>query len=237
MIGLMMYWLVMGTLLTVAAEALHRAAGVRRWPSRFIWVGALTATLVGPFFFLLLPPPVAPIRVAMDPIDYTHAVDALVGGQASSPAISRDLILLLLWALASTGLLVYGSVAMRNLRRARRQWAEAGSGEDVVLISDDMGPAVVGILDPAIVVPRWFDGLSESQQRLILAHEREHIAAEDPILIMWSQVMPALLPWNPAVWLQAKRLREAVELDCDARLLARGTNASRYAELLLDVGH
>src|SRR5207302_1896332 len=40
----------------------------------------------------------------------------------------------------------------------------------------------------------------------------------------------------PALWWQVRRLRLAVEMDCDARVLARGGDTPEYAELLLRVG-
>jgi len=45
-----------------------------------------------------------------------------------------------------------------------------------------------------------------------------------------------LAPWNPALWWQWKRLRLAVEMDCDARVLAQGRSAAAYGQLLLEVG-
>src|SRR5439155_821474 len=45
-----------------------------------------------------------------------------------------------------------------------------------------------------------------------------------------------LAPWNPVVWWQVRRLRLAVEMDCDARVLARAGDAPAYGELLLRVG-
>jgi hypothetical protein len=44
------------------------------------------------------------------------------------------------------------------------------------------------------------------------------------------------MPWNPAIWWAMRRLRLAVEIDCDRRLLARGVDPRQYASLLLAVG-
>ena len=47
----------------------------------------------------------------------------------------------------------------------------------------------------------------------------------------------ALFPWNPALWLIVKRLRLAIEIDCDARVLAgRRSDVRDYGMLLLTVG-
>ncbi|HEV8125034.1 MAG TPA: hypothetical protein VGP80_12360, partial [Gemmatimonadales bacterium] len=46
-----------------------------------------------------------------------------------------------------------------------------------------------------------------------------------------------LMPWNPAIWWAMRRLRLAVEIDCDQRVLGRGVDARHYATLLLTVGN
>jgi hypothetical protein len=45
------------------------------------------------------------------------------------------------------------------------------------------------------------------------------------------------MPWNPAIWWAMRRLRLAVEIDCDQRVLGRGVDARHYATLLLTVGN
>jgi TonB family protein len=41
------------------------------------------------------------------------------------------------------------------------------------------------------------------------------------------------MPWNPVVWWQLKRLRAAIEVDCDARVLKSGADRVSYSEALL----
>ena len=45
----------------------------------------------------------------------------------------------------------------------------------------------------------------------------------------------ALVPWHPAVWWALSRLRLAIELDCDARVLTRGVQTRSYGTLLIDI--
>jgi hypothetical protein len=44
------------------------------------------------------------------------------------------------------------------------------------------------------------------------------------------------MPWNLPLWWQLRRLRCAVEMDCDARVLRRGYDVSHYGETLIAVG-
>jgi TonB family protein len=106
-----------------------------------------------------------------------------------------------------------------------------------VLVSADTGPAVVGWIHGRIVVPEWVvRDADPSVRRMILQHETEHIVAGDPRMLAFALVCVALVPWSPAAWWQLRRLRLAMEVDCDARVLARRADVRAYGELLLEVG-
>ncbi|MGZ6640165.1 MAG: M56 family metallopeptidase, partial [Solirubrobacteraceae bacterium] len=72
-------------------------------------------------------------------------------------------------------------------------------------------------------------------QRLVIAHEAEHVAARDTLVLGIACVVVAAMPWNPVVWYMLSRLRLAVELDCDARVLRAGAAPLSYGALLIDV--
>jgi len=44
-----------------------------------------------------------------------------------------------------------------------------------------------------------------------------------------------LMPWNVPLWWQLRRLRYAIEVDCDARVLERGVDTRQYGETLIHV--
>ena len=48
--------------------------------------------------------------------------------------------------------------------------------------------------------------------------------------------MRALFPWNVAIGFMARRLRLAIEIDCDARVVRAESNAHAYGVMLLSVG-
>ncbi|MCR4339848.1 MAG: M56 family metallopeptidase [Gemmatimonadaceae bacterium] len=103
-------------------------------------------------------------------------------------------------------------------------------------VSHDVGPALFGIARYSIVVPEWVLSLDNNRRQLILAHEREHARAADPVVLAAGALLVMLQPWNPGVWLMFRRLRFGIELDCDARVLARTPDVRSYGELLLEVG-
>src|SRR5262249_56789106 len=97
------------------------------------------------------------------------------------------------------------------------------------------GPVVTGLVRPEIVVPRWMLQRAPSEQRVVLAHEAEHVRAGDALLLATASAAVILMPWNPALWYMLSRVRLAVELDCDARVLRGGVAAMAYGTLLIDL--
>src|SRR5205085_276783 len=93
----------------------------------------------------------------------------------------------------------------------------------------------IGVFHPAIVVPRWLLDCKVEEQRLVLAHEREHVRAHDSLLLAVACFGVILLPWNPAVWWIFSRLRLAVKLDCDRRVLRQGVAPRAYGTVLIDL--
>ena len=102
-----------------------------------------------------------------------------------------------------------------------------------VAVSDDIGPALLGIARPRIVLPRWTLDLPVTERRIILAHEHEHSVARDPQTLLGALLFLVVQPWNVALWAMISRLRLAIEMDCDGRVLGQTADARRYGELLV----
>ncbi len=66
---------------------------------------------------------------------------------------------------------------------------------------------------------------------IALAHEREHIMARDRLLSLFALVLLIVMPWNPALHWQVRRLRLAIEVDCDARVVYQRRTISASASL------
>ncbi len=105
-----------------------------------------------------------------------------------------------------------------------------------VRVASDVGPAVVGFLSPTIVVPTWLVQSAQIEQGAVIAHEKSHIRAGDPQLFAVTLCLLIFMPWNLPLWWQLRRLRHAIEVDCDARVLADGHDAVAYSETLIAVG-
>jgi hypothetical protein len=123
-----------------------------------------------------------------------------------------------------------------QLNRRKRQWKTGVVAGRQVYVSEDLGPAVVGLLNPRVVVPRWVaDGPAERQE-MVMAHEESHLDAGDARLLAIAILLIITMPWNLPLWWQLRRLRFAVEVDCDARVLKGGRDLAGYGEALIAVG-
>src|SRR6202007_439942 len=74
-----------------------------------------------------------------------------------------------------------------------------------------------------------------SLRQIVLKHERAHIHARDQLTLLAALCLVAVAPWNLPLWWQLRRLRRAIEIDCDARVLRDATSETAYAEALLEV--
>jgi hypothetical protein len=144
--------------------------------------------------------------------------------------------LLVVWLVSSIGLLVALTGGLIRLGARARSWPPTRIHEGEVLISEDFGPALLGVRNPKVVIPRWALELEPDRLGMVVAHEEEHRLAGDLRLLLAGAALVVLLPWNAGLWWQLRRLRAAVELDCDTRVLRRGVPAKAYGALLLELG-
>ena len=241
----MAYALVIAALVSVAALIGERIAILRRFPSRWIWVAALLSSLFLPVLFawndarLGGQPATTLIALAAQdrPPVYERSPIAWVGGDSAVVArrVTSDVWLLTGWAVLSALALVTLTIGWMQLRRRLGSAVEDEMGGVSVTVSDDVGPAVVGIVRPRIVVPRWLQQQDSETQAIVIAHEREHLRAQDIRVLGGALLVAALLPWNLPVWWQLRRLRFAMEVDCDARVLRGGQSHSTYSAVLLNI--
>lgn len=219
------------------------------WSRRWVWCVVIAASLALPGFY----------RVhnnwSITEAFEQQSLDASVGNplaKASLVALNPEMwalassqavlinrawlaasALLLLWVVANAGRVAYLVSVARG----------AGSGQlspaivdgIPVVVTDSIGPATVGFWRSRVLVPRWVLALPSAQRRYVLRHEEEHRSAHDARLLLIASLTLLLTPWNLALWWQLRRLRLAVEMDCDNRVVAALGNAPAYGGLLLKV--
>jgi len=247
-LSFVMYSLFCSSLLAALASSITAVWRISRVPVRAIWMLSIVMSVSIPLASTLRTPAPTPPAITA-PITATSASGAiraeLITEVPMATTDTQSVMLArleafdptlrgVLWAsLLVVPLLV--AIEWMQLRRKRRSWRKGELNGTAVMVAEDYGPAVVGVIAPEIVIPTFAHQLPAQQQQLLLAHEEEHVTANDG---RWSLAMlfvVAIAPWNPVLWWQYARLRLAIELDCDARVLARGKHAHAYGTLLVDM--
>ncbi|WP_425253334.1 M56 family metallopeptidase [Janthinobacterium sp. NFX145] len=196
-------------LLSAAAWRAERLLLQRGRTTRWLWLAAIAASAILPLAWL-------------------------PGVLAAMPAEQAQLKLG--WFVLSSGMLLLLALRSVWLLSHQRRWQKTSLLGTPVYLSGGIGPCVAGLLRPRIVMPVWLQLISPQQQALLLAHAQCRLAACDPLLLALAYALIILMPWNLPLWWQLHRLRFAIEVDCDARMLAQGHAPRDYAIVLRQHG-
>ena len=242
MIAWMVYAVLVGGTVAIGGWALERLAASAGWPRRFAWLAALTLAVAVPLTGRTRAAVAPPVQEA------TTAVVSLVSGApvadgrsvvapVPGPGVANSgRIAALAWGTASlAAFFVLGCVLLVVAWR-RRRWERTRVAGTPVYVSRRFGPALVGVARAKVVVPAWVSELEPGARDAIIRHEEEHARARDHIALLYGGVAAAVFPWSPAIWWMCRRLRAAVEMDCDERVLASGIGVADYGTVLLNAG-
>jgi bla regulator protein blaR1 len=207
----MLYLTGVGGVLGLACLLVERGLRHLGRPVRMVWASAMGATVL---------------------LGLSGTWSQVSGGSAASTA---ERTMLILWAAASLVLLTNLRISAWTLRRNERFWRPDRVGGQEVLVSSGIGPGVVGAVRPRVVLPQWVLDSEASLRRLVVVHEAEHVRAGDTRLLLGGLVLAGLVPWCLPLWWQLHRLREAIETDCDARVLAATGDPRGYAGVLVAI--
>jgi len=235
----MAYLILISAGIGACAVVVELASRTRVAVGRWVWMGALVAIVLVTLYVVVVPSPVRETVGAGDATSVDGMTPLPIREVPAPPAqkqpilAAADTVLPMAWSLASLLLLLAIGYGQRRLASERRRSSSLKLNGHDVLLTENLGPAVAGIADPVVFVPRWVLALDDASQELLLAHEFEHVKQHDTRFLHAGAVIAAVLPWNPVVWWIVRRLRLAVERDCDARVLVAHPNVRRYADLLL----
>jgi beta-lactamase regulating signal transducer with metallopeptidase domain len=247
MLAWMLYAVMVSLLLSIGAFAAERALRLTRGRTRWIWITAIAASLALPTVIAsvtvqlpsVMSPAVAEKVVVLREVT-TQALSPVMwmSGSAAEPVGWRDFdsLLTTLWRAASGAMLLALVLSGAHLAWRKRRWRQDTVAGARVYVTEGVGPAVVGLLRPRIVVPRWVTMALPPQQAAVMAHEQSHLEARDPQLFTFALALLVFMPWNLPLWWQLRRLRCAIEVDCDARVLEGGIDPTHYGETLISVG-
>jgi len=219
-----------------AAGALLAEAGLRRMgaATRFAWLAAMAfgPLLLGADELRRLLPEAPAAAPAWAPVIEMPALTVGIGGEGG-PGVQG--VALLVWLVSGLAFLALVARTHRTLLRERSGWESTQVLGRHVFVSTDRGPAVAGMWEPWIVVPRWVLALPEAELRMVLLHEEEHLRARDTRLLGAALALVAVTAWSPVTWWQLRRLRSAMEVDCDRRVLRAVPDRATYGASLLTV--
>lgn len=223
----------LGAVIAIGGPPVARLAATIGMRSRWTALFLMICSVVLPIGLALRAP--APVASAL--VVAARTTSPLIVTKPSEqpvlPSHDRDLLLLVGWGVL---MVATGGLFAASHRRLRAELATLPRRDlygRAVAVSDDLGPAAVGLFRPEVVLPAWVFELPGDEQQLVLCHECEHIHARDHAVLFGGIVLVVLMPWNVGLWWQLRRLRIAVELDCDARVAPVPRDRPRYAQLLL----
>lgn len=237
------------SLIAIAALAAERSAAAYGLARRVVWITAIVVSTFGSIMVAsrtrkssLGPPTFSASSRA--PIAGFDASSGTRGSSAASrierafamDSVSErvDRFVGFTWAAMSVACVVVLLASVSRVHRRRRSWIETTTEIGPVFVARDEGPAVVGVLAPRVIMPAWALERDPETRRLMLRHELEHLHAGDSRVLFASAVVCALFPWNLALWFMSRRLRLAIEIDCDARVIRSFGAAKTYGRMLLD---
>jgi bla regulator protein blaR1 len=246
-----LYVLIISAVLSAAGWLAEQALLQQRLQTRWAWMAAMALTVLLAYLSLsaLMGPhalrrmPLATSWVAswtniqhVAPLKLQALTTSQPTAASYAAALHWNAVIVRLWLLLSTLMMLAVAISGGHVLWRRRGWPMQLIDSHCVGITSNIGPAVVGLLRPTIAIPRWVLDRAAAEQQLILAHEASHLQARDPLMLTSALIALILMPWNVFLWWQWHRLRHAIEVDCDARVLRAGHDTHAYGEALIDVG-
>jgi beta-lactamase regulating signal transducer with metallopeptidase domain len=241
MTGWMLWAIAIGALLAAAAHVTESTLRAFGRPGRWAWVAATLGALVIQGWSIVPWSRQATASERSSPADGEAAASvALLKVEEAGAAVGAyleqfDTSVLIGWVSVSTVLLIGLVGGLLRLHRRAAAWRVHTIDGAEVLVSDDFGPALLGIRAPRIVLPEHVMAMEPRVIRVICAHEAEHRAAHDTWLLAAGALLASVMPWNLALWWKVMRLRQAIEIDCDERVLSSGVSRRDYGAILLDL--
>lgn len=238
-----LYAVVVALLATAAAAAAERCLRLVDRPARWAWLAAMALSVGLPLGYVIVVsgggPPPQPVVPADLPVIELRGLTLPAAPASPSPGPLELFAAAMpwLWAGASLLLAVWLVRSKLRLRESEAGWRPASTAfaaEGPVYRTETFGPAVVGFARPRIVLPDWVAQMGAERRELVMLHEQEHLRCRDPILVLAGWIFLVAVPWLFPLWWQFRRLRMAIEKDCDRRVVDRTGDARRYGRLLLE---
>jgi beta-lactamase regulating signal transducer with metallopeptidase domain len=185
----------------------------------------------------------APAAVLLDPAPVSTAAPAApvvmqtpdeAGWSGWTESVDWMLVLAVAWALGTVGVLTYLAATQYAAVRALGPLTRV-SATTFRAARSALGPAVVGVLSPRIVLPADFEeNFDEAERKVVLAHEEAHLRGRHTAVKALAHVAVGVCWFNPLAWIAARGVAMDQELACDEAVAQRHPKERRiYATVLL----
>ncbi|MEE8477982.1 MAG: M56 family metallopeptidase, partial [Gemmatimonadales bacterium] len=162
-------------------------------------------------------------------------------------------VLVAVWLAGAVGLIGWVLLGMFLVGRIVRHGTPLRDYRWVQLlgaVSEDMGvvapvrlvrsgalpmPVTCGVVRPIVILPEGSEEWGQDRRRAVLMHELAHVRRHDIVFHMLARFACAFYWFHPLVWYAARKLRAESERACDDQVLNAGTQASDYADHLLQI--
>jgi beta-lactamase regulating signal transducer with metallopeptidase domain len=162
----------------------------------------------------------------------------IIGDAANTISKGRvAAVISVLWLLGATLMLTRLALRIRSEHRDAQSTSRESAhdmrrgflahGIPVKFAASRQAPAVDGVLNPYISLPRDIDRLlSKNELNAVLIHELTHAKRRDNLIRLIHEVGLCVLWFHPLVWITGSRLALYRELSCDESVIqkAHGTN-------------
>ncbi len=158
-------------------------------------------------------------------------ISAAITGNTANGSAASSFVVCLLW-IYLTGMIATALWTVAVAIRIHRIIAsgERHELEDCILVTVSR-PGIAPFSYGRYVVMSI--GEDPEGARMILCHERAHIACLHFADLLLAQVVCILLWYNPAAWLMLSELKSVHEYQADSHVLAGGVNCRQYQLLLI----
>lgn len=111
------------------------------------------------------------------------------------------------------------------------------TSENIVIYQSEtiVSCAMMGWINPKLIVGKEFFTLNENEQTLILQHEQVHLKYGHRWFLFFLYLLQIIYWFHPLVWLTMKYIKEDLEYFCDEHVASKNnlSQQKQYADLLL----
>jgi Antirepressor regulating drug resistance, predicted signal transduction N-terminal membrane component len=183
---------------------------------------------------------------------YNEQLSTISNATNKKTTISALLIIILIWALVSVGMIVYQAVRHYQFLKMIDRWSNDLEDRDILMLLNDLkeemgiknkvsiktcpmvaSPMMIGFFHPTILMPSVNNETDELA--FILRHELCHLKRKD----LWYKALVLIstsVHWfNPVIYYVAKSIEIQCEISCDEMLMKRTDfhQRKRYGETLI----